>query len=129
MKVLLGAVSAMLIMAGAAVAQTTPETPATPAVVAPPSRCPAVATAPTPPDGATATAEQIQTATAAYETWRLATVENLACRRQEALELQAAVQARVQEFNAANQAAAAAGAAMQAQVEAYNARGGRRRTR
>lgn len=123
MKVLAGAAVALLMMSGAAIAQT--ET--TPAAGASESRCGAVPTAPTAPDAATVSASDMQAAVAEYETWRTAVETNLQCRLAEANELRAAADARATEYNAALNTARETGAAFQAATAAYNERAPRQR--
>jgi hypothetical protein len=124
MKVLIGAASALLLTAVSALAQT-PTPPAvaatTPAPPPPPSRCGAAPEPPTVPDVATATPESMQSALAGYETWRIATQANIDCRRAEALEARAIVDARVAEFNSANSQAHDTGVAFQAAADAFAA--------
>ena len=118
------AVAATLMFAASASAQTTTTAPAAPV---PASRCGDVPTAPAAPDGATANAQQMQAAVAAYDAWRAQITPNLECRRAEALEARAIADARTNEFNAANSAARDAGAAFQTSSDAFNARNTNRR--
>lgn len=121
------AVAATLMFAASASAQTTTTAPAAPAAPVPASRCGDVPTAPAAPDGATANAQQMQAAVAAYDAWRAQITPNLECRRAEALEARAIADARTNEFNAANSAARDAGAAFQTSSDAFNARNTNRR--
>jgi hypothetical protein len=114
---------AMTMMAGAAMAQTQ----TAPAVSVAPSRCGPTAAAPTVLDGASASESDFRASLEAYEAWRLAMETHLECRRLEVEEMQAALGARVAEYNTTLGSAREAGAAFQAANEAFNARGNRRR--
>jgi len=98
------------------------ETGAAPAPQVAPSSCAAFTEAPAPPDGATATAEQVQAAVAAYEVWRAATQATLDCRAAEVRSLNAQATARANEYRTAQAENAERAAAFQAQLDIFAAR-------
>lgn len=106
---------------GAAHAQET----AAPAV--PPSTCGAFPEPPAAPDGATATAEQVRAAVAAYEAWRAQEQPILDCRRAEADALNAQANARASEYRTRQTENVARAQAFQAQLDIAQARAGRSR--
>jgi hypothetical protein len=126
MKVLIGAATMAVLLCGAAAAQETLGAPPS-NFQAPASRCAALPTAPSLPDGGSAEAADMQLATNAFQTWEAAYREVLACRRTEAQEAQAIQQARTQEFNGGVQSYNATVASWTAEVEEFNGRQNRRR--
>lgn len=117
MRMLLGAVAA-LSWVSAAAAQTTETAGA--------SECAAPPPAPTLPDGAAATREQMDAANAAFSTWAQAYRANLQCRRTEAEALRQRWQARVAEHNALADALNERHSAWEADVAEFNDRAPRR---
>lgn len=106
--------------AGAAFAQDAPA----PAIA--PSTCPAIVPAPSPPDGATASRSDMETAVAGYEAWRTQAEATMQCRAAEVNALNAQSRARRAEYDAAFADNQARAAAFQAQIEAAQARRNRR---
>ncbi|MES1156208.1 MAG: hypothetical protein ABUL73_00390 [Alphaproteobacteria bacterium] len=104
MKVLIGAAAAVFLFGAVASAQTTTTTSTTTTAAAsvsvPPSRCPAMPTEPTIPDGATASSATMATANEAYRAWALAVQEIAHCHHAEYDEAVALLQARRDEHNA-----------------------------
>lgn len=99
MKVVLGAAAAVMLFATAALAQTETAQPAAPAVAAQ-SRCPAIQPAPTLPDGAAATMDEIAAGDNAYQEWAPTLQATLQCRRAEQAEAAAVADALLQQHNA-----------------------------
>lgn len=116
MKLLIGAAAAALLFAGTATAHT-----ATPPL--PPSRCGAPPTAPTLPDGATASSAQVEAGNTAYNTWAPLMQANVQCRRAEAEEMRAQADARTTEYNGLASQLTTTVSSWQAEVAEYNARG------
>lgn len=116
MRVVLSAVALALAVASSAMAQTEGAAPI------PPSECAAAPAAPTLPDGASATRDQMNEANTAFTTWAEAYRANVLCRRTEAEALQARWRARVAEHNAAAEALNTQNAAWEAEVAEFNAR-------
>ncbi|GAM98826.1 hypothetical protein U91I_02462 [alpha proteobacterium U9-1i] len=125
MKVLIGAAAMAVLLSGAAFAQeTTSNTlgPPPASFQVPASRCGEFPTAPTPPDGASASAAEMQAAMATFEAYNASYRQVLACRRSEAEEAQAIQQRRTQDFNGAVQSYNGVVTGWQAAAEAYNGR-------
>jgi hypothetical protein len=120
-----GAFAFAVMVAGSALAQTTPAAPAAQAAA---SRCEAVAAAGPQglPDGATADADAMNAGNAAFTAWATAERATLECRRAEIADLRATLDARATEFNAAAERLNSAIPAWQAEVDEYNARTPRR---
>lgn len=125
-----GAVSALFLM-GQAFAQTEIEAPTAPemlpaAAVELPPNCGAFSEAPSVPDGASATRQQIDEANTAYTAWGNTTITTLNCIRDEVSALRAREQALVELYNGKKQDLDQTTAAMEAAVTAFNARPQRR---
>jgi hypothetical protein len=88
----------------------------------PPSSCAAFTPAPSPPDGASATIDQVRAAVAGYETWQATTQATLDCRFAEVRALNAQVEARRNELVAAQADNTARATAFQAQLDIFSAR-------
>ena len=125
MRLILAAALMAAFTVSAQAQETTTPAP-TPPVEVPASSCPAFTPAPTAPDAARATAEQMNAAVASYTTWQAAAQTVLDCRNAERRTLHAQVQARTAELEAAAAANTAAAAAFQAQLDAFHARRNRR---
>jgi hypothetical protein len=123
MKVIMGVAVAAVLFAAPALAQTTPA----PAAAIPPSSCGEATPAPTLPDGATASRQDMEAANTAYTAWAEAYRTNVQCRHDEAEALQAQASARAAEHNAAVETFNTTIAAWQADVAEYNARPANRR--
>jgi hypothetical protein len=119
MRVLFGAAAMAMLISSSAMAQTEGAAPAAPV---PPSECAALPTAPTLPDGAQGTREQMDAGNTAYNAWGEAYRAALACRRTEAEALQARWRARVAEYNAAAESLNTQSGAWEAEVQEFNAR-------
>ncbi|MEZ5957987.1 MAG: hypothetical protein R3C27_12350 [Hyphomonadaceae bacterium] len=113
------------LMAALTVSAQAQETAAT-APTPPVSSCPAFTPAPTAPDAARATAEQMNAAVAGYQAWQATTQATQDCRNAERRALNAQLEARTSELQAAVTANNAAAAAFQAQLDAFHARRNRR---
>lgn len=125
MKVILGVAVAAMLFAAPALAQTTPAPAAAAAI--PPSSCGESPAAPTLPDGATASRQDMEAANTTYTAWAEAYRTNVVCRHDEAEALQAQASARAAEHNAAVETFNSMIAAWQADVAEYNARPANRR--
>lgn len=131
MKLVYGAVAALMMFAATAAAQAPAET--APAAPPPPSRCPAIPEAPTLPDGASANSRAMDQGNAAYQSWGTSLQSVLECRRNEVTELRAAAAAanahastRVDEYNVGANSLNSVTQNWQAEVEEFNQRNGRR---
>jgi hypothetical protein len=121
-----GAFAFAVMVAGSALAQTTPPAPAPQATA---SRCAAVSTA-SPgslPDGATADADAMNAGNTTFTAWATAERATLECRRAEIADLRATLEARTGEFNGAAERLNTSIATWQAEVDEYNARAPQRR--
>jgi hypothetical protein len=118
--------AAALMAAFTVSAQAQETTTPVPAADVPASSCPAFTPAPTAPDAARATAEQMNAAVAGYTAWQAAAQTTLDCRNAERRTIHAQLEARTAELNAAATANTAAAAAFQAQLDAFHARRNRR---
>jgi hypothetical protein len=133
MRVLIGAAAVALLTAVSAFAQTPPPTttppPAvvTPPAEVPPSRCPALSDAPALPDGAVASAAEMEAGNTTYQTWATAYQAAVACRRTEVEELRAIEAARRSEYNAAAERLNTTTTSWVAEAAEFNARPARSR--
>ena len=98
MRLVLGAAAALMMLAGVALAQT--ETPAPAPAVTAASQCAALTPAPTPPDGATASIDDINAFNTAYQAWGETATAALQCRRAEVTQAQATAQSLLEQHNA-----------------------------
>ncbi len=114
MRIVLGAAVAALLIATPASAQT--ETGAAE------TACAAVAAAPSLPDGATATYEQMEEANAAYNSWFESNRTALECRRAEVEAVQARYQSLRTAYNAGVEQVNATRTSWEAEVTEFNAR-------
>ncbi len=125
MKVVLGAAAAVVLMCGAAFAQTEGAATA-PAATLPASRCETLPPGPPAPDPAAVNANAMREAIAAFEAWQDVAEPILACRRAEAVELDATARQRTAEYNAATAQVRATQGEWQTATDAFNARRSRR---
>lgn len=116
MKVLSGVAVAALLFATPAFAQTTPATPAAA------TECGAFPSAPSTPDGATASPDAMNAANTAYAAWAESYRTVLGCHRAEAEALAARSAAKTGEVNNAVTSFNTASAAWEVEVTEYNAR-------
>lgn len=121
MRVLLGAMAAVLLPTSGAAAQVGGESAGASAAA-----CSAAPAMPSLPDGANASREQMDAANTAFTTWALAYRNNLQCRRAEAEALYARWQARVAEHNALADALNQQHTAWEAEVAEFNDRSSQR---
>lgn len=123
--------AAAVLMAGAPAFAQTPgalETPAASSATADPGpTCSGFAPAPTLPDGATATQEQMTAGDQQYQGWGQPLLAKLQQCRDEILAMRAQLQAREAAFNANNTTLRSVSDAWQADVAEFNARPPRRR--
>jgi hypothetical protein len=127
MKLFMGVAVAAMLIATPVLAQTAGEATATTPAPVPPSACGSPTPAPTLPDGATASREDMATSNTAYVAWAEAYRAIVQCRHAEAQALRAQADARAQEHNAAVEAFNTTSTAWEAEVAEFNARTGSRR--
>lgn len=118
MRVLVGAATALLLMAAPAAAQNETGGAQT--------ECAPFPEAPNLPDGATSDRAAMEAANGRYSAWAHAYQAGLACRRAEAEQLRAAWQASVADHNAAADHMNQTNARWEAEVAEFNGRSGQR---
>lgn len=130
MKLITGAAAAALVLASTALAQTpqTPPTPA-PAAVALTANCSGFAPAPTLPDGATASRDEIAAGNTAYDTWGQARLAKLRLCRADIEALRAQLIPLEQAYTASNTELGGIVTSWQAEVAEFNARPANSRNR
>jgi len=114
MRLSLAFAAVAMFATGALAQETAPDVP--------PSTCAAFTPTPSPPDGVTATADQVRAAVAEFEVWRAATQATLDCRSAEVRALAAQAETRRNEYVAAQTENQAGATAFQAQLDIYAAR-------
>lgn len=126
MRLVLGAAIAVIMMTGAALAQTEGAATTPPPAVQATSQCAPTPAAPTPPDGATASRDDINAFNTAYQTYGAAVTAALQCRRTELTQIQATTQSLLDQHNALAQTMNGLTTAWTAETQEFCARRGNR---